>query len=373
MATALVAMAAAPAGAQTPIPVRYSTRAQAMGGAMLLSAGPIEAGYFNPGALTQNKGLHIHIGGQLGANTDAFDFVNFLADNSQMLDPTYFIAQPTADQNAYLNTLNSYVGQWYSMKIDPMVGVQIGALSLSGYSVSRLSLLADPPVTVPTPQAPSVHVAAAADLVLNAGLGMQIGRLFHGGVGVRYMQRQRSAIQTLTPEDVDDPVPFITNFVDEENWLEEPPTALQVDVGGMLTLGKAFAAGGVVRGLVSSADEELARDWEPEISAGIRVKPLELLMGLPLVIIRDITVEADIRDVMNVRGEDYLDKLQLGAEVKLPLIALRAGLHNGNLSFGGGIHLLILDVSAAVSNVEEWTPTGLQQKRLFSLAAAVSF
>ena len=70
------------------------------------------------------------------------------------------------------------------------------------------------------------------------------------------------------------------------------------------------------------------------------------------------------------------DLSSIPAEAKVyhaSLIALRAGLHNGNLSYGAGIHLLILDLSAAVSNIEEWTPTGPQQKQLFSLAAAISF
>ncbi len=373
LAAVLVVMTATPATAQTPIPMRYSTRAQGMGGAMLLSAGPIEAGYFNPGALTQSKGLHVYLGAQLGTNNDAINFVNFLSDNSQMLDPVHFAGQPLATQTSFLNDLNGYTDRWYQLKVDPLVGVQIGSLCLSGYSVSRLGLRAMPPVLTPTPLPPQVRVAAAADMVVNAGLGLQLGRMFHGGVGVRFMQRQRSAIQILEPEDVDDPIQFLNGFATKDNWLDDPPTALQVDVGGMVTLGKAFAAGGVVRGLVSTADEELARDWEPEIAAGVRLKPMELLLGIPLVIIRDITLEADLRDVLNVRGEQYLEKLHLGAEVKLPLIALRAGYFNGNLSLGAGIHLLIVDLSAAVSHVEQWTPAGVEQQRLFSLAAAIGF
>ncbi len=373
LAVLLTATVTASAAAQAPIRVRYSTRALAMGGTTLLSAGPIEAGYFNPGALTQSKGFHLYIPMiQIGGTSDYLELANFLIDNSEKFSPTGFMALTQPQQVAFLNDLGDYTGKWQTLNIDPMIGVQIGSLSLSGYMVSQLRMRPDPVVLTPLPSLPTVRVQAAADLVLNGALGLQFGPFLHGGIGVRYLRRQQSDIITIDSDDMEDLGSLTTKLVDEKNWVGDPLTAFQVDAGGMLTLTKAFAVGGVIRGLVSGSNDKDVK-WEPEVSAGVRLKPLELLMGLPLVIIRDITLEADLRDFFNVRGEDYLEKLQFGAEVKLPLIALRAGYLNGQLSYGVGVHVLVVDLAAAVSTVQQITPLGWEDKRLFTVSVGIGW
>lgn len=386
LSAAFIVLSAGPALAQPPVPLRMSTRAQAMGGANLLSAGPIEAGYFNPASLTLNKGFHVTFALQGAFDQDFSDLADFITTNVDYFDPVEFqslyLSDPTAAEK-FRSDLTDFTSRWYTLSIDPLFGVQVGALSFSGYAVVRADIRPFVPPIVPPaiPDVPELQAQVAMDEVMNAALGIQLGKLLHGGIGIRRIRRQYSNLITLSHEDLDENSEFTTKLVDNENWLDDPLTGFQVDVGGMVTLSKAFAAGGVIRGLVSGGDDELTNGWEPELSGGIMFKPLELLMGFPLIIIKDITLEANIQDLTNVRGEAYediLDKIQIGAEVKIPFFQLRAGLNRGQLSLGAGFHFLIVDISAAVSTISDYEllSTGVYgpvEKRYFSMAVALGF
>lgn len=368
--------------AQPPIPVRYSTRALGMGGAMLLSAGPIEAGYFNPGALTQNTGLHIYVPMlQIAGDEDFFNLAKFIKNNSSKFSTSGYNALTNPERNLFLADLNKYVNKWHAFTLDPMIGLQIGSLSVSAYSVARMSFVADAQGTPAAP--PSIKAHLYSDLVVNGALGMQFGPFLHGGVGVRYLRRNRTDPAnpiTISSDDMEGVDNLAKSVWDKENFFGDPITGFQVDVGGMLTLTRAFAVGGVIRGLLSSMDDvendpAFAEEYKikPVISGGVRVKPLELMMGIPLVIIRDITIEADIQNLTNVGGEEFVEKIQLGAEVKLPIVALRAGLDRGQLSLGAGIHFFVVDLSVAVSTIPDITPDGVVDKRYFTAAIGIGW
>jgi len=370
----VVIATAGPALAQPPVPIRYSTRALGMGGTMLLSAGPIEAGYFNPGAITQSGGLHIFATMQLTNDGSYLDFAKFLKDNRNKLSPAGFAGLTISEATELANDIDQFTDKWQTLNLDPMIGLQLGSLSFSAYSVSRLNLKPDISGLPFSP--PVINAQIYSDIVINGAFGKQFGPFLHGGVGVRYLQRQHSNLLTIDPQDMGDLADFTGNniLLDKDNFDEDPWTAFQVDACAMFTLTKAFAAGGVIRGLYSSSSSDMPdAEWKPEISAGIRLKPLELLMGIPLIIIKDITLEANIRDISNAYEEDYSEKLQFGAEIKLPLFALRAGFNRGQASFGAGFHFLIVDISGAISTVSDVTPEGVIEKRYYSIAAGIGF
>jgi len=336
-----------------------------MGSACLLSSNPIEVGYFNPGALSLTGGFHIYIPmAQVNFNWDFLDMAEFISDNTTSFEN--FSSMGPVQQLDFINSVNDEVGEkWVGFDLDPMIGLQIGKLSFAAYSVSRAQVrfLTD---TTPPYSYPTLSTRAEVDLVFNAAYGMQVGPLLHGGVGLRFLRRQY-AEQTIDPLEGDDFQELFKTIADQA---EESVSGLALDVGGTVTLTKALAVGGVVRGLISSMEDA---DWEPELSAGVRLKPLEILMGIPLVFIRDITLEADIQDLANVRGEEYMEKLQLGAEVKIPFFALRAGMNRGKLAYGLGLHALIFDLAVAKASVPVITPTGVEDQDLFSLSIGIGF
>ncbi|MFC1499402.1 hypothetical protein ACFL6T_00085 [Candidatus Zixiibacteriota bacterium] len=388
LSATFIVLTAGPVLAQPPVPLRMSTRAQAMGGANLLSAGPIEAGYFNPAALTLNKGLHLTLAFQGSFDQDFLDLADFISneENSELFDPAEFASVYVSDQGRaedFRSNLEDYSSRWYTLSVDPMIGVQIGALSLSGYAVMRAEIRPEIPAIAPPaiPDAPSLKARVSSDLVTNAALGMQLGKMLRGGIALRMLQRQYSNELTISHEDMGETGDFTTKLVDEENWLDEPLSGYQVDVGGMFTLSKAFVAGGVIRGLVSGGDEQLTEGLKPELSGGIMFKPLEVLMGIPKILIKDITLEANIRDLLNSRKaayDDIMDRLQIGAEVRIPFFQLRAGLNRGQLSLGAGFRFLVVDISASVSTFTDFE-LGLDgfyvpiEKRYFTVGAAVGF
>lgn len=368
----VVIATAGPALAQPPVPIRYSTRTLAMGNATLLSSNPIEMGYYNPGALSLTGGFHIYALGQVNFNQDFIDVANFIDDHENDFS-NYDSWTDPFQQLDFLDTINDEVGgKWVGVDFDPMIGLRLGKLSFSAYSVTRAQIRFDAD-TNPIPftgfyNPPTIMVRAEEDIVINAALGIQVGPLLHGGVGLRFLNRTYTElIKTIDPLDGNDPFDLFGSALDEA---KDTVTGFAVDVGGTFILTEALAIGGLVRGLVSGMEDS---EWEPEISAGIRVKPLELLLGIPKILIRDLTLEADIQDISNVRGEKFDEKIQLGAELKIPLFALRAGMNRGKFTYGVGFRFLIVDMAFAKTSLSVFTPSGFEDQDLWSISAGLGF
>ncbi len=263
LTAATVILTAGPALAQPPVPLRMSSRAQAMGGANVLSAGPIDAGFFNPAALTLNKGLHVTVAFQLAFNEDFANLSEFITDNADLFDPVEFAtlyASDPAEAERFRSDLTDYSNRWYTLNIDPLVGIQVGALSLSGYAVVRANIRPSLPPVDPLDilgSTPILQSQIAMDNVVNAALGIQLGKMMRGGIGIRHLQRQYSDVLDVDPAELENMAGFTTQLADKDNWLDDPLTGYQVDVGGMITLSKAFAAGGVIRGLVSGGGDHV--------------------------------------------------------------------------------------------------------------------
>ncbi len=379
-ALALMITATAPRTVEAQgIPVRLSTRSMGMGGATLLSGGPIETGYINPGALSLTGGFHLYIPMvQLGFNQTLIDMIDFVDENQDNF--SNFSTLPLASQITFAREVNeTFNNQWVNLAVDPLVGIQMGKLSLAAYSVTRanVQIYGDPdPIT---PNA-GIKMWPVVDLVLNAGLGLQLGPMLHGGVGLRYLQRSfTSTIIDINSEDFENIGDVFSEAMDES---EESVSGFAVDVGATFTLTKALAVGGVIRSLVGSiGDANAPVEWEnkPIIGAGVRLKPLELLMGIPTFILKDLTLEADLMDITNSNDEDFTEKLLLGAEAKIyPIIPipiyLRAGYGRGKMNLGAGLHFLILDIGAAMTTVRTQTPTGeFLDDDIFSLSVGIGW
>ncbi len=368
----VVIATAGPALAQPPVPIRYSTRTLAMGNATLLSSNPIEMGYYNPGALSLTGGFHIYAIGQVSFNQEFIDVATFIDDHEDDFRAFSTSMGPLQQLN-FLESINEEVGgRWVGLDFNPMIGLQLGKLSFSAYSIARAQIRFDT-ITDLNPftgsyNPPTLMASVEEDIVINAALGIQVGPLLHGGVGLRFLNRKHTEqVQTIDPLEGTSPFDLFGTATDEAS---ETVTGFAVDVGGTFTLTEALAIGGLVRGLVSGMEDS---EWEPEICAGVRVKPLELLLGIPKILIRDLTLEANLQDISNTRGEKFDEKIQLGAELKIPLFALRAGMNRGKFTYGVGFRFLIVDVAFAKTSLPVFTPLGVEDQDLWSISAGLGF
>jgi hypothetical protein len=378
-AIALLSITCAPRTADAQgIPVRLSTRSMAMGGATLLSGGPIETGYLNPGALGLTGGFHLYIPMiQITSNSDVIDMFNWVSDHKQEFQD--FDTMLLADKVAFANdVVNEFDNRWVNLLVDPMVGIQIGHLSVSAYSATNalLKVYADANPFAPTA---GIQIFPVSDLVLNAGLGFQIAPLIHVGVGARYLQRNYTdAPINLDVSDFENTADVFSEALSESNKTQ---TGLAIDAGATFTLTKAFAVGGVVRGLVNNMEDVTGAppiNTDPVIGAGVRFKPLALLMGIPTFILKDLTLEADLMDITGSYDQDFMDRIVLGAEAKihpiLPIpVYLRAGYGLGKLSLGAGFHFLVLDVGAALVKRSVYTPEGWKDVDFYSVSLGIGW
>ena len=378
-AIALLSITCAPRADAQGIPVRLSTRSMAMGGATLLSGGPIETGYLNPGALGLTGGFHVYIPMfQVTSNQDVIDMFNWVKDHQEDFQDFDSVMSLPEKVSFATEVANEFNNRWINLLVDPMVGLQMGKLSISAYSVTNalLQVYAD---TNPLAPAAGVQIFPVSDLVLNAGLGLQFGPMLHAGVGVRYLQRNFTAAPIeLNVTDFESTFEVFGQALSESN---ETQTGFAVDAGATFTLTKALAVGGVIRGLIQSMEDAAGAppiNKDPVIGAGVRLKPLELLMGIPTFILKDLTVEADLMDITGSYDQDFMDRIVLGAEAKihpiLPIpVYLRAGYGLGKLSLGAGLHFLVLDLGAALVKRSVYTLEGFQDEDFYSLSIGIGW
>lgn len=166
---------------------------------------------------------------------------------------------------------------------------------------------------------------------------------------------------------------------------------LAVDLGATLELGKLVSVGLAIRDLSTKQtyarstigevleSEGLPSGTEatyavmPNITVGAAVTPIPAFLR-PLI---DVTVIAELQDPIKVIRDNssMWNLFHLGAEAETlgGLIAVRAGLNKGWLSFGAGLDLLIMEVNVALFTEELGPYPGDRGRTGVSAEVAIRF
>jgi hypothetical protein len=166
---------------------------------------------------------------------------------------------------------------------------------------------------------------------------------------------------------------------------------LAVDLGATLELGQLVSVGLAIRDLStkqtyahSTIGEVLESDGlpsgdetsyavMPNITVGAAVTPIPTFLR-PLI---DVTVIAELQDPIKVIRDDssMWNLFHIGAEAETlgGLIAVRAGLNKGWLSFGAGLDLLIMEVNVALFTEELGPYPGDRGRTGVSAEVAIRF
>ena len=302
-----------------------STRALGMGNAYTALVDGADAIFYNPAALGFNTGVHftlfdIHGGFNGMEAVDNVELIRSLPDDI-----------PGTMKKLYGKRIWAGAGGKTAIVL-PYFGVAGFFNTATGFTASN-------------PPNPSAEPSLVFDYGAALGFAVPVVPGI-ANVGMTFKRINRTGttdtisagrLATMTPDEL-------------TSEFKRRGTGYGLDFGGMLK----------VPGPVSPSLSFVYRDFgftsfvhEEGAGAPSRIEP-EMVLGGALEIsapLLKITPAFDIR-YLNRADYQFGKKLNLGLEVSLPLIDLRAGLHQGYYSAGVGLNLALLHVDVATWGVE---------------------
>lgn len=310
-----------------------------MGGAFAAVADGPNALFYNPAGLAKMEKGGIGIDPLIEISKKIIDVLEDASDAD--LDESDEVA----------DIMRDYVGDRANMRLAMTphlrlkIGDDIGAM-ISGLFQTRLQF------EVHNPAWPEAYVFGIAEAGLLGGFGIKISAIegLNLGASIKVLQRE-NLYQRYTATDIAD-----QNFDDAIDDDRDSGSGFSMDFGALYRLP-----------MIDIVDMDLAIVFQnfPEMDMGdaLDVKS-QVNIGIAVSkVVSDILITGalDYQDITKELGENELGKndddlpkrLYMGVEAKFPkILSLRAGLHQGYLSFGATINLWILTFDGA-SYVEE--------------------
>jgi hypothetical protein len=315
-----------------------------MGGAFLAVADDRNTLHENPAGLarltrTTLSGLGVH-----GAIDDEFlSVVDFIQQHEEQ-----FSDFSTVDA-AFLDELEPYDDRWVSADAAAYADLTRPGFGIGVFSSGRAQVKVDRGV-----YEPRVHADVLDDIVALAGGGMELGRgdLAFGAAAKIIWRRQFSRV--LTAREVAD-----FDAQDLVERLEGADAGFAMDLGALWSPpGSRLSAAAVLRDAAGRvAGETLGAAFD--LGAAWRVSPR-------------LVLASDLRDVFE--SDTALGtKAHVGAELRFPVVALRAGVNQGYSAIGASFALPLLSMDYAFYGRELGDLPGADGQYLHALEARLGF
>lgn len=341
----------ASAQADAPHPTLQGIRPLGMGDAFVAVVNDRNALYYNPAGLSNLRRTRISgLGLQAGVDDELLDVIHFIQKNEdafsdfQNVDP------------AFLDELAPFDDKWVSADASAYVDMTRPGFGIGVYSVGRAQFRVDRGV-----YEPRVFANVIDDIVLTGGGSMDLGRGdLRAGAALKTIWR-RQFNRALTAREVSN---FEPDIVAER--LSGADAGFSMDLGALWSPpGSSFAAGAVLRDAAGTVAGEsigaafdLGGSWRPLAGRG----------GGPA----DVVLAADLRDVFG-SSTAFGSRINLGAEVQVPIVAFRAGFHQGYPSLGLSLGFPVLSLDYAFYGRELGDLPGADRQYMHVLEARLGF
>jgi hypothetical protein len=347
-AVALIAVlagaAAPPARADVPHPTLRGIRPLGMGDAFVAVVDDRNALYYNPAGLarldrTRLSGLGLHG----GVDNEFLGVVQFIRDNEEAFSDFENV------DPAFLDEAAAYDDKWVGADAAAYVDFTRPYLGLGVYSAGSAQIKVDRGV-----YEPRVFANVIDDIVAVAAGAMDLGTadLRVGGAVKAIWRRQFD--RALTAREVAD---FDAQTITDRLSGADPGFAM--DLGVLWTPASSpFSAGLVLRDAAGTIGGESVG---AAFDVGGAWRPRE-----------DITLAADLKDLS---GPDtgFGSKINLGAEVRAPIVAFRAGFHQGYPALGLSLGFPVLSLDYAFYGRELGELPGAESQCLHAMEARLGF
>jgi hypothetical protein len=280
--------------------------------------------YYNPAGLATLRKLRLSgVGILAGMDDEFFEIVHFIQENEDQ-----FADFETIDQEFY-DSLAPYDDRWVAVDANAYVDVTRPGFGLGVYSTGRLQFKIDRGV-----YEPRVYADVRDDIVALIGGAMPLGRWdLRVGGAAKAIWRRESA-RALTAREVAD-------FDPDEilNDLERAASGFALDLGVLWQRpGSSVTVGGVLRDAGFIGGEGIGA----AIDLGTGWHALQHERGF----LRELLVAFDLRDTFDPEVA-FGKKINVGAELQLPVVTVRTGFHQGYPTAGVTLGFPVLSLDYA--------------------------
>jgi hypothetical protein len=307
-----------------------------MGNAFLAVCDDRNALYTNPAGLSRIGGLGISGLGFLGGvDAEFLSLADFIRNNSDRL------SGDTPVDNEFHESLAPYDDRWVSVDANAYTDVTMRGFGAGVFTTGSVSVRIDRGV-----YEPRVYAEVSDDLV--AVVGAALPGKWHGftaGATAKGIWRRNSSRALRATELAD----FDAAEIASE--LESSANGFGMDFGLLWNQPRSrVSAAAVLRDAVGVVGGEAIG---ASLDFGLAYRPLRGSLG----IVRDIVLAADFRDAMRTEVAPG-NRLDLGAELKIPFVSFRGGVHQGYPTAGIGVHAFIFSLDYAFAGRELGTHPG---------------
>ncbi|MCF7811162.1 conjugal transfer protein TraF [bacterium] len=333
-----------------------SIAAMGMGGAFTTYSRDATMTLTNP-ALLNRTGFHLTIiSVPASIGNEAKDIFDFFDNNADSLSNLSNLSEPGQQQLS--DEIRPFDDKWVNLGANPFLGFTLpgSKLGLAIYSNIVAAVKVDQGVMIP-----------AAGLKGYVDAGVSIGKGFtvmdwESGLAIRYYQRASLSPKRVSAKDMNSTKDIANEWKSELTDIE---SGIGLDAGVIRSISEKTDVAVTVQDLVGIRD-----GWvKPNLITGIAYKPAENLI-----------LCADMNDWFNTQGVAFFQKLDMGAEYRLPFykrwlggIGLRAGVHQGYPTFGFGLKALIFNLNYAYFGMEGGNKPGQIMEYSHRLGVSLTF
>lgn len=325
-----------------------NVRALGMGNAFISLAENETALFINPAGLARNGGFFWTI-------ADPAAGLNSL--DTELLDAF----EKLTDDSTFEDGLNDLMGEPIWSGVNAKTAFVAPYFGIAYYTDLDTSILVDNPV------APQIQANLINDIGLAIGAGFSFGPVDFGGV-VKRIERTGGRA-TFGPS-------VVSGIIEGSGSTDDIFDVLEAEgTGYSLDLGLNFAPPAPFSPTLSVVWKNVGNTSFRAGAGQLRppTDPQEWSVGGSMVFDAFLVHIIPSIDVKHIEDSDEQigKKIHLGVELGLPLLDLRAGYHQGYLSYGAGIDLGFIQVDAASWGVELGEYPGQFEDRRYMLQATL--
>lgn len=337
--------------AKTTKPVfLYDIRSQAMGGTGITMPRGSFGYVYNPAILSERKFNLSLLGLKVDISKGFFDVIDYMRDNSANFkrlgkdSATVSVEEKSLIMHELRVDATQLDNIWFKPVLTPLVGATIQNFGVGIYNVARVGVKLDVGIVDP-----SVKAYAQDDLVLAFGYGQNVAKNLAVGVGAKIIRRFESETIDIAIEQTEGMNATIDTSFDQ---LKQGKTGFGIDVGAIYGLSDKIKLSAVVQ------------DFFCQIGADN--PPMNLKIGTAYRYSNPLHIYADIEDLFNMNGEQFINKIHLGAEYQMPVLSFQAGFNRGYPTIGFGVDVWVLRFNYAFFT-DELTGSPGQQAEYYHL------
>ncbi len=328
-------------------PFHSDIYALGMGDAFVAYGNNANGFLYNPALLVRANGLKFSvIDIQASINTSFLDVVNYMSDNQEKFEDWDNLS--AGDRNELLAGMESFDDRWVTGGGYPSVNLVLPlGVGLAVYNNLSLKVKLDKGIYEPRGYADLKN-----DLVFVGGYARQITDNLALGANAKFISRRNTGAIKLRASEFGNANDIYETAKDS---LESAKSGFGLDMGALYSLKSNLDLGVSINDLIGGIDDD---HFPINLRAGVSYRYTGGFVGNGF--LKEIVFAGDIEDLFNQDGDNFFNKVHLGADIVMPIINFRFGFNQGYPCIGTGLNLKFVALNYAYIGKELGSSPGRQ-------------